>query len=509
MTSKLRALVLIVAGIFIGTTLASLVIWNPVHWKWADDLVGRDHGTDMDMASDSSEKQLWTCGIHPQIIRDEPGSCPVCGMRLVPVKESSRPAGGMGAEPESHEGHAAGQAKKERKVKYWRAPMDPNFISDQPGKSPMGMDLVPVYEDEASVEGGVRVDSNFLQNFAVRTAVVEKGSIPIEIRTVGSLSHNPEKLYSVNTKFTGWIEKSYYNNIGEHVQRGDVLFEIYSPDLVTTQQEYLAALVYLQKLSSSGYPDAVDRARSLLEAARERLRYWDITEDQIRELEEMRKARRTLKILSPASGFIVEKMTDSLEGMQLTPGMTAYKLADHTTLWTEVELYEHQIQHLRLGQSVRVKVDSFPDRTWRGRIVLFDPAVNPQTRTLKAYVEVDNKDLKLRPQMYANILIRPPGVSGVVKVPQQAILHSGERSVVIVQKEKGVFEPREVELGLAGDGYQAVRSGLQPGEIIVTSSQFLIDSESNLKAAISQMLGARSSHKSTQEEGAKLPIQQH
>ena len=189
--------------------------------------------------------------------------------------------------------------------------------------------------------------------------------------------------------------------------------------------------------------------------------------------------------------------------------MTAYKLADHTTLWTEVELYEHQIQHLRLGQSVRVKVDSFPGRTWRGRIVLFDPAVNPQTRTLKAYVEVDNKDLKLRPQMYANILIRPPGVSGVVKVPQQAILHSGERSVVIVQKEKGVFEPREVELGLAGDGYQAVRSGLQPGEIIVTSSQFLIDSESNLKAAISQMLGERSSHKSTREEGAKLPIQQH
>ena len=174
-----------------------------------------------------------------------------------------------------------------------------------------------------------------------------------------------------------------------------------------------------------------------------------------------------------------------------------------------MELYEHQIQHLRLGQSIQVKVDAFPGRAWRGRIVLFDPAVNPQTRTLKAYVEVDNKDLKLRPQMYANILIRPPGVSGVVKVPQQAILHSGERSVVIVQKAKGVFEPREVELGLAGGDYQAVRSGLQAGEIIVTSSQFLIDSESNLKAAISQILGERSSYKSTQEEGAKLPMQQH
>lgn len=498
MTSKLRAIVLIVAGIFIGTTLASLVIWNPADWKWADDLVGRAHRGDMDMASDSSEKQLWTCGMHPQIIRDEPGSCPVCGMRLMPVKESSVPAGGMGGEP-----------KKERKVKYWRAPMDPNYISDKPGKSPMGMDLVPVYEDEASVEGGVRVDSSFLQNFSVRTAVVEKGSIPIEIRTVGILSHNPEKLHSVNTKFTGWIEKSYYNNIGEYVQRGDVLFEIYSPDLVTTQQEYLAVLDYLQKLSSSGYPDAIDRARSLLESAGERLRHWDITEDQIRELEETRTARRTLKILSPASGFIVEKMIDSLEGMKLTPGMTVYTLADHTTLWVEVELYEHQIQHLRLGQSIQVKVDAFPGRAWRGRIVLFDPAVNPQTRTLKAYVEVDNKDLKLRPQMYANILIRPPGVSGVVKVPQQAILHSGERSVVIVQKAKGVFEPREVELGLAGGDYQAVRSGLQAGEIIVTSSQFLIDSESNLKAAISQILGERSSYKSTQEEGAKLPMQQH
>ena len=497
--SKKSAIVTVgVVAFLAGTVLPSLIFWNPGGWAWIETLKGT--GATQSEGASQEGKQLWTCGMHPQVIQDEPGNCPICGMRLVPVKDSTS----AGGEMTSHEGHDMTQAQQtssgaeprgERKVLYWRAPMDPNYISDKPGKSPMGMDLIPVYEDEPGAEpgaGGIRVDPSFLQNFAVRTAVVERGSIPLDIRTVGILDHNQANVVSVNTKFDGWIEKSYFNNVGEYVKRGDLLFEIYSPQLVTTQQEFLTAVDYVRRMSESSYPDATERAKTLLESARERLRYWDISDEQIEQLRMDGKAQRALKFFSPASGFIVAKGSDSLEGMRLMPGMTVLKLADHSKLWAEVQLYEDQLRHVRMGTPVRVEVDSFPGRRWAGKVVFFDSAVDPMTRTLKAYVEVDNRDLKLLPKMYATITVLSPAVSGAVKVPSQAIIHSGERSVVIVQTRRGVFQPREVELGPAGGGEQEIRRGLQPGEVIVTSSQFLIDSESNLKAAIQQMLGERS-----------------
>jgi Cu(I)/Ag(I) efflux system membrane fusion protein/cobalt-zinc-cadmium efflux system membrane fusion protein len=489
MTSNAKVFVAVLLAFLLGAAAPALVIWNPGGWEWADRFAGRDHAGHVPASEASEGKQLWTCGMHPQVVQDKPGNCPICGMRLVPVKDST----GMGtAGMAADESAPSGSEKAERKIRYWRAPMDPNYISDKPGKSPMGMDLIPVYEDERALQGGVRVDPSFLQNFAVRTEVVERGSIPIEIRTVGILAHNPDALYSVNTKFAGWIEKSYFNNVGQHVHRGDLLLEIYSPELVTTQREYLAAIQYLERLSEAqAYPDAVERARALVESARERLRYWDVSDEQIQELEETRQPQRTIRIHSPASGVLAEKISQSLEGMKVEPGMALYHLADHARLWVEVELYEHQIRHLREGMTVRVEVEAFPGRVWRGRVVRFSPTVNPQTRTLRAFVEVDNKDQKLRPEMYANILIQPAAVSGAVKVPEQAILHSGTRNVVVVQKAAGLFEPREVELGSAGGGFQEVLRGLEAGETIVTSSQFLIDSESNLKAAIQQLLGDR------------------
>jgi Cu(I)/Ag(I) efflux system membrane fusion protein/cobalt-zinc-cadmium efflux system membrane fusion protein len=490
MTNRSKLAAVAAVAFSMGVLLPALAIWNPAGWVWVDHLLGRGH--DAQDMQDSSGKTLYTCGMHPQVIRDQPGNCPICGMRLVPVRDSSA---SEEQDMAAMDDGVATPQPSERKILYWRAPMDPNYISDKPGKSPMGMDLIPVYEDEAGgggSAGGVRVDPSFLQNFAVRTVVVERGTIPIDIRTVGILSHNDANVVSVNTKFEGWIEKAYYNNVGEYVKRGDLLFEIYSPQLVTTQQEFLAAVDYVQQLSSgSAYPEAVKRAQSLLESSRERLRYWDITGEQIDQLQQRNKLERTLKIFSPASGYIIAKGGDSLEGMRLTPGMTVLKLADHSKLWVEVELYEDQLRHVRVGTPVRVEVDSYPGRAWNGRVVFFDSAVSQMTRTLKAYAEVSNPDLKLTPRMYANITIRPPAVSGAVKVPQQAILHSGERSVVIVQTRPGVFEPRQVELGPEGGGEQEVRTGLEPGEVIVTSSQFLIDSESNLKAAIQQLLGER------------------
>lgn len=491
MKSRKTFLLSIAFAFLVGVSLSAVIVWQSGRWQRAASVSSRAAGGE-EHAGHSEGKQLWTCGMHPQVIQDKPGNCPICGMTLVPVRDAAATAG-----PE----------KKERKIKYWRAPMDPSYISDKPGKSPMGMDLVPVYEDEGTSPGGIRVDANFLQNFAVRTAVAEKGSIPVDIRTVGILAYNEKNIVSVNTKFEGWIEKAKVNYVGEPVRRGEVLFEVYSPQLVTTQQEYLAALDYVEKLSSGAYPDAVERAKSLLKATEERLHYWDINKDQIDALRQNKKITRTLKIVSPVSGILTEKMGDSLEGIQVTPGMNIYKIADLSTVWVQIEVYEYQIRQLRLGQTARITVDAFPGRQWTGRIAYIDPTVNPQTRTLKAYVEIANPRWQLRPQMYANVVIPVPAASGIVRVPEEAVLHTGERNVVIVQKEEGLFEPREVQIGATGGGHQEIRSGLRAGEVVVTSSQFLIDSESNLKEAISQMLGAPKAGR--QQESVSPQTHQH
>ncbi len=466
MTAKPRAVLLVATGVVFGFLVCSVVVWNPAGWSWIEHLLGRPSvrsEVDSEMEQDPSEHST-----HP----DEPR-----------------------------------QARTERKILYWRAPMDRSYIRNQPGKSPMGMDLVPVYEEETPAEGGVRVSPSFLQNFAVRTTEAKRGSLAIDIRTVGTLAHNEERVYSVNTKFEGWIEKARFNNVGEQVKKGEVLFEIYSPQLVTTQQEYLAAMDYVRRLTDNeAYPDAIERAKSLLESARERLRHWDISEDQIQALERSKQVGRTVAFVSPNSGFVVDKMGDSLEGMRLSPGMTVLKLADHSTLWAEVQFFEHHLRHLREGQDVTVEIDAFPGRRWNGKILFFRPAVNPQTRTLTAFVEVANRDLRLRPQMYANILVRVPGASNAVMVPDEAILHSGARAVVVVATRGNRFEPREVRLGVASGGMQEILSGLSAGEQVVTSSQFLIDSESNLKAAISQLLGDHGE----EHGGAPMPMtEQH
>jgi Cu(I)/Ag(I) efflux system membrane fusion protein len=433
----------------LGAAAATVVIWNPLHWSWADAVT----------------------------------------LRLRATNHASQA-------PQTNEASGATAAstmvqKPARKIKYWRAPMDPNYISNKPGKSPMGMDLIPVYEDEQPQASGIHVDPNFLQNFAVRTVKAERGSIPVDIRTIGVLDYNQKNLAMVNTKFEGWIEKAQVNYVGEPVSKGQVLFEIYSPQLVTTEQEYLSTLAYVQKLEQGADSDAVARARSLLNSTRERLHYWDVTDDQINQLERGGKIMRTLKVMSPVSGVVVSKMSDSLEGVKLAPGMNVYKIADLSTIWASIEVYEDQIRYMQPGRRADITVDAFPNRHWSGKVIYLDPTVNQQTRTLKAFVEISNPDQKLRPQMYANVEVKIPVVSGVVKVPEEAVLHSGESSVVIVETAKGVFDPRQVELGALGDGYREILKGVRAGEMVVVSSQFLIDSEANLKAAIQQMLNQR------------------
>lgn len=439
-------------------TAAAAGLWSARDLIWPPEAAaGHDH---------ASHGGVYICGMHPDVVSDEPGTCPICGMRL-----SRR------------------EAPAERRILYWRAPMDPNYRAGRPGKSPMGMDLVPVYADAAG-GGGIRVSPRFLQNFGVRTTEVRRGELPITVRTVGVLAHNEEKVHSVNTKFEGWIEDARINNIGEPVEKGEVLFDIYSPELVTTQREYLAAMDYLERLEAGdAYPEAIERARSLLAAARERLRYRDISEPEIEALEASRTASRTVSFLSPASGIVVDKTVDSLEGAKLLPGVTVLKIADHSTLWAQADFFEEDLRHVSEGSPARVEVPAFPDRRWDGRILFFRSAVNSSTHTLTAYIEVANPDLFLRPMMYVDVTVAGEGAADALIVPAEAVLHSGTRAVVIVERPDGSFEPREVVPGLAADDRQEIASGLSEGERIVISSQFLIDSESNLRAAIAGIAG--------------------
>ena len=475
-----------ILGIFLafllGLALPMMIDGKLPDWErlagWLDRV--RFSGSASDLGQQLARLQLWTCGMHPQVIQKESGTCPICHMELVPVRDSA-------AEPEP--------PREERRVRHWRAPMDPTYISDKPGKSPMGMDLVPVYEEtaeepseEASEEpSGIRVDPHFLQNFSIRSTQVAKGRIPRVIRTIATLDHNPRTMVSINTKFEGWIEAAHVNYLGQPVSKGDLLFEIFSPQLLTTQQEYLAALQFLERLRQQAHPKALQRARALVEAARRRLLFWDVTEDQIRRLKTQGKAFRRLKIASPVSGVVVEQAAESLEGMRVSPGMNLYRVADPSTVWAQVEVFQHEMRHLRIGQRVRLSLDAFPERRWQGTVVSLNPEHDPRTRTLGAQVELPNSDGRLHPEMVAEVELEIPGPANALKVPEEAVLHSGERSVVIVQKERNLFEPREVELGAAGGGFQEIRRGLSAGERVVTSSQFLIDSESNLREAINKI----------------------
>ena len=380
---------------------------------------------------------------------------------------------------------AAG-AEAEREVLYWRAPMDPNFTSDRPGKSPMGMDLVPVYADEAGAlpEGAVRLDPTFLQRVGVRTGVVERRDLRQTIRTVGTLAHNDRQIAWVNTKFDGWVENVAVNYLGETVEEGQVLFDIYSPELVAAQNEYLQTRSYAERLDADRYPEVAARARSLVGAARDRLRAWDITDGQIAALEAEAEPRRTLSVLSPVTGVVVEKMDQALDGMFVRPGMNLYKLADLTTIWVDVEIFEHQVESMRIGQRAEVELPYLPGRTYTGTVRYLYPHFDQETRTMTVSVELANPELALRAGMYANVTFEVPVASGALVVPEEAVIPSGVRDLVVLEVAPGIFRVREVEVGPGSEGVVQIRRGLEEGDRIVISAQFLIDSESNLTQAV-------------------------
>lgn len=398
-------------------------------------------------------------------------------------------------------------AGRERKVLYYRDPMSPSRTSPVPRKDEMGMDYVPVYEGGEGAGGaarprGVYVDPRMAQTSGVRVEEVRVRRMSKVIRTVGHVTYDERRLHDLNSKVMGWIDKLYVDYAGKPVRRGEPLMAIYSPALFSTQQEYLLALQHRNALA----PDSPFRAQAdaLFGAARQRLLYFDIPESEIRKLEQRGAATKTLTVYSPADGYVVEKSV--VQGTQVTPGTPLFKIADLSSIWVLADVYEYELPWVATGQQATVELPYAPGTTLEGRITYVYPYLAGETRTVKVRVEVRNPGgrIQLKPDMYATVTIRSPIARETVAVPEQAVIRTGDRSVAIVALGGGWFEPRDLKLGVTADGHVEVLAGLAAGEQLVTSSQFLIDSESNLRSAVAGM-GAHGGDHTSQGVGTGKP----
>jgi Cu(I)/Ag(I) efflux system membrane fusion protein/cobalt-zinc-cadmium efflux system membrane fusion protein len=375
----------------------------------------------------------------------------------------------------------------ERKVKLWKSPMDATYVRDAPGKDYMGHDLVPVTEGEKTESAAIAIDPVTVQNMGIRTDTVGRRDLTRTIRAVGLVTYDEKGRFSINSKIEGWIERLYVNQTGQFVEKGQPLMEIYSPELVAAQQEYLLALNANKRLSGSALPAASDGAQRLLEAARTRLSYWDISEDQIGELEQTAKVRKNMTLYSPFRGVVTMKQAN--EGMRVMGGEELLQISDISKVWVNADIYEYELPWVQPGRPAKVEIPFAQGKPLTGRIAYIYPYVQGETRTVKARIELSNPGFRLKPDMYANVLIEGRPVPGALAIPGNAVLNSGKGQTVFVALGEGRFEPRPVKIGLSDEqGYVQVLLGLTEGETVVTSAQFMLDSESKLREAIQKMM---------------------
>jgi multidrug efflux pump subunit AcrA (membrane-fusion protein) len=369
--------------------------------------------------------------------------------------------------------------------------MHPAYKEDKPGTAPdCGMELVPKYADEEGamkdmLAGSVMISPQKQQLIGVRTATIEKQRIQRTIRAVGRVAFDETKVSHIHTKVTGYVEDVFVDFVGKSIKKGDPLFTIYSPDLVSTQQEYLIALRGKKYLSDAPYPEVSSGAESLLRSARERLRLWDVSDDDIQTLEKEGKVKRTLTMYSPATGIVTERAVFP-QGRFVNPEMDLYTIVDLSTAWVLADIYEYEVPYVKVGQTATMHLSYFPGKSYVGKVVFINPTVDPKTRTAKVRLELPNADLELKPEMFADVELEIDYGTQVV-VPREAVLDAGTEQVVFIAHGDGYFEPRKIQAGARVGDQVIVLDGLRPGETIVTSGNFLIDSESRLKSAMGGM----------------------
>jgi len=422
--SRLRTLGLVALGLIAGIGGTLLLRPAPKH----------DHG-----AAVAPKKQMFQCPMHLQIIQDHPGSCPICGMDLVPMEEVGASASGV-------EGHAA-----------------------------------------------ITIDPARQQLIGLRTETVAEAAVSGELRALGRVAVDETRVRKVTVKVEGFVERLYVDFVGKPVAKGQPLFSYYSPEFVAAQREYLLALKTQKALAGGTLQGS---GGDLLEAARRRLSLWDVPKEAIENLEKTGEVLRTLTLRSPISGVVTVK--NVVEGARLTPADIPFEITDLSRVWVLVDIYEAELARAKVGMPADLMVEASPGKTFKGRIVFVDPVMDPKTRTAKARVEFANPAGELKPEMFGDVLIKGPGRKGLI-VPLDAVLDAGTAKVVFVALGEGKFEPREVTTGTTVGEKVEIRSGLRAGDAVVVRANFLVDSESRLKAALAQMTQKGDSHPAPSE----------
>ena len=374
-------------------------------------------------------------------------------------------------------------------ILFYRNSMNPTVTSPTPAKDAMGMDYVPVYADKnASTDnpGMVKIDPAMVQNIGVRTSIATEVELSRTVRAVGRVDFDEERMARLHSKVEGWIENLRVDKTGETVEKNDILLSIYSPKLVSTQQEYLLALNNVAALKESQFDEIKRGAEDLLESSRERLRLLDVPEHQIVELEKTRKIKKNLHIHTPVSGTVVR--IGSRKGQFVTPKTELYMVVDLSQVWVYADVYEYELPWIKKGDQVEMTLTSVPGRTFKGSLAYIYPYAEQKTRTTKVRIIFDNKELLLRPDMFAEVNILADTQSKAIVVPSEAVIRSGQFPQVFVVTAPGKFEPRQVTIGIESEGKTSILEGLKAGDEVVTSSQFLVDSESSLSEATAKMM---------------------
>jgi len=380
---------------------------------------------------------------------------------------------------------------KARKLLYYRNPMGLADTSPVPKKDTMGMDYVPVYADEDAEAdkggaGQVHISTEKVQKLGVRTEAAAMRALGRVVRAAGRIEPDERRVFAVSPRFEGYVERLHVNVTGQPVTRGQPLFEVYSPELVSAQREYMIAVQGTRELGAAG-AQAQGGMKQLAESSLTRLRNWDISSEQIAALVKTGEARRTVTFRSPASGIVTEKK--ALQGMRFMPGEMLYQITDLSSVWVVADVFEQDIALVKTGAKARMKINAYPDKTFEGRITYVYPTLKAETRTVPVRIALANPGQLLKPAMFAQVEMQAGAKAAVLSVPDSAVIDSGTRRIVLVQVGQGRFEPREVKTGDRSDNYVEVREGVKEGEQVVVAANFLIDAESNLKAAIGGMTG--------------------
>lgn len=388
------------------------------------------------------------------------------------------------------DGNNASSSGDAKKILFYRSPMNPSVTSPVPATDAMGMDYVPVYadgaDDTANSAGTVKIDPVMVQNIGVRTAVAERTSMSRAIRAVGRVDFNEESMVRIHPKVEGWIDEVRVDKTGETVKNDTILLSIYSPKLVSTQQEYLLALNNLKTLGDSPFEDISRGAQEMVNSSRQRLQLFDVPEHQIRSLENTHKVSKFLHIHSPVAGTVIR--IGARQGQYVMPNTELYMLVNLDHVWVYADIYEYELPWVKVGDEAQMTLASVPGKTFKGSISYIYPYAESKTRTTKVRIVFENPDLLLRPDMFSEVTINSDTQLDVVVIPAEAVIRSGNKTQVFVVREPGKFEPRLVDLGFESKGKVVVLKGVEAGEQVVTSAQFLVDSESKLREATSKMM---------------------